>query len=194
MHHPCLQLFQPRRKLPADHLREPAVQPMPRALTLFPFGFIFADRFWRRLWIWQVRMIILVHSPPAHPPRDPWSAAAGAFVRLPLPGPWRVRQAESVVSPGWFLPTTSAWIQEKRLLGAFPRTAAPPPLSVVAVGHEGCLPHAGFSRLPEVRGSFLVGEATTGPCFCIADNTWMRTCSSSTSSLHGAFATKWCRD
>src|SRR5205823_11793202 len=37
-------------------------------------------------------------------------------------------------------------------------------------------------------------QATTGPCFCMVGNTWLRTCSSSVSSLHGALATKWCND
>ena len=37
-------------------------------------------------------------------------------------------------------------------------------------------------------------QATTGPCFCIAGNTWLRTSPSKLSSLQGALATKWCRD
>jgi alpha-glucuronidase len=37
-------------------------------------------------------------------------------------------------------------------------------------------------------------KSKADPCFRIAGNTCLRTCSSSVSSLQGALATKWCRD
>src|SRR5260370_42483872 len=47
-----------------------------------------------------------------------------------------------------------------------------------------CFPFFGNPVSPTI-------QATTGPCFCMAGSTSVRTCCSSAWSLHGALATRW---